>query len=92
MRYPDLERQFTSMLVRTDTLQAYANLCGHYIRCDADFKMLSEEDQQKKLESIRDGDPKEWITKIFTEGLDIPPLLYRINTLWLRRLGETAWT
>lgn len=84
-----LEQEFTSMLVRTGNSLAYGRLALNYFKFDKDYAPLTEEQSLVKVEELRNGDPREWITKIFTEGLDIPPKLYQVNVLWLQHLEES---
>lgn len=86
-----LEKEFTSMLVHTDLLMAYGNLASNYLKYDSQCQLIPMSDRKEKLKELRNSEPKEWITKIFTEGLDIPPLLYKANILWLKHLEETIW-
>ena len=91
MTRAQLEKEFTSMLYQTDTHLAYHNLTDHYIRTAKDNFPLSEEESKAKLKDIREGDPKEWVSKVFSEGLDTPPKLYQISTLWLKHLEDINW-
>ncbi len=86
-----LEEEFTSMLIHTGTQLAYSNLAKAYFIADSNNVILSKVDRGYKVLNLRKSEPKEWITKIFTEGLDIPPKLYQVNTLWLKHLEETCW-
>jgi len=86
-----LEQEFTSMLAHTDTARAYGNLTNSYLNYDDNYKLLSDIERKEKLKELREGDPKEWITKIFTNGLKITPLLYKVNILWLKHLEGVAW-
>lgn len=79
------------MLYHTGTNRAYYNLSLAYFMVDKDNNTLSIADRDMKLNNLRKSGPSEWITKIFTEGLDIPPQLYQVNTLWLKHLEETYW-
>ncbi len=91
MTREELEQQFTSMLVRTENHRAYHNLGYNYFTTDENCQLVGSEIAKKKCLDLQQGDPKEWITKIFTEGLDIPPELYKVNILWLKHLEEINW-
>ena len=82
-----LEKEFTSMLLRTGTYPAYWNLANNYLTADKDYIPLEPSERASKLASLRGDDPKQWISQVFTEGLDIPPTLYQANILWLKHLG-----
>lgn len=88
MNREDLRKQFSSMLIRTDTLNAWLNLGRNYLMTDKDYVMLAKKDRNAKLKELKEGNPREWISKIFTEGLDIPERLYKVNILWLKHLEE----
>lgn len=87
-----LEREFTSMLVNTNTHRAYHNLVGNYITTTSDCQLLSWGECAAKLEALRESDPKEWISKIFTEGLQITSELDQVNAIWLKHLEEIEWS
>lgn len=88
---PQLEKEFTSMLMTTGTYDSYWNLAHNYFLTDKCYNLLPQEQRSEKLAKLRSGHPKEWITQVFTEGLDIPPQLYQVNIMWLKRLETVNW-
>lgn len=86
-----LEEQFTSMLTRTDTHRAYWNLCRAYFTTSKEPVKMTQGKMELKLAQLRAGDPREWISKVFSEGMIMPSELYKINIVWLRHLEEIDW-
>lgn len=83
-----LEKQFTILLMKTDNLMRYSKLMQHYVSFENGDKPINNRKQLGKLHNVQNGDPREWISKIFTEGLEIPPQLEYANNLWLHHLDE----
>lgn len=86
-----LEIEFTSMLKLSDADLAYGKLLWNYVLHTPGYTLLSHKDMTAKLDALRYGNPREWITKIFTEGLQITPQLARLNALWLQHLEDVEW-
>lgn len=86
-----LEFEFTNMLKNTGTLRAWEKLGYTYFNFDEDYKLLNVIEAETKISTLRLGDPKEWISKLFTEGLQMPKELYQVNVLWLQHLEEKNW-
>lgn len=83
-----LEKQFTILLMKTDNIMRYVKLMNHYCSFENGDKPLNNRKQMGKLHEVQNGDPREWISKIFTEGLEMPHQLEYANNLWLRHLDE----
>lgn len=89
MNQRELERQFTSLLVNTKTQQAYIKLTSRYLLEDGKTgKLIPEVIGLKKLEDLQNGNPREWISKVFSEWLDIPYRLASVDIMWQRQLDE----
>ena len=88
---PGLEREFTSLLIKTGNNLAYIKLTANYFDTDKNCQRVSSGECTKKFEGLRYGDPRKWITGIFTEGLTMPYSLHKPNRLWLEHLEEIDW-
>lgn len=87
-----LEKMFTYMLMRVGADQAYFNLTAHYLRFDTNTRLpINSADRQRKIEAIKHGDPRKWITEVFSEGLEMPPLLGMANSMWQAKLTEEGY-
>lgn len=91
MNRTELEKRFTAMLVNLDQYRAYSNLTLHYLMHSKDFKLRTEDEAQKVLKELKEGNPREWISKVFTEGLDMPPGLYHASCRWQAFLEVNEW-
>ena len=87
----ELEKRFTSLLVRSGFGMAYVNLTAYYCNTGLDHKTLTQSESDNKLRALQKGDPREWVTKPFSEGLEMPPDLSKTNILWQKYLRETTW-
>lgn len=86
-----LERQFTSMLVHLGIYRAYINFTKLYLTTDKDYIIVKPTEQSNKLYQLRLGEPRLWISSIFSEGLDITPAFAKADNLWKKHLEEIRW-
>ncbi len=78
--------------MRVGADSTYYNLTAHYLRFDTNTRLpINSADRLKKLESLQYGDPRIWITEVFSEGLEMPPLLAVADELWQAKLTEEGY-